>query len=204
MDPMDSGRRRKPSARLSCTGWSTDWKRLRRDERTSGTRTETVGRMADHPWRRFRGPPTSGGGDTTTTDNPQTVLSIWWQMSHISTIIDLISQLKMKCNRNCKTPSKCLVPLLVSLPPQPRDIPATSTAVAAVISLPVHATVAGTPRSNKCYQRRCLRPAPKTSQPSRVNDVRPRGGNCPEAMQPPHSSADRATSDPPKPRDSRA
>ncbi|KYN35537.1 hypothetical protein ALC56_10094 [Trachymyrmex septentrionalis] len=64
MDPMDSGRRRKPSARLSCTGWSTSWKRLRRDERTSGTRTETVGRMADHPRRRFRGPPTSGGGDT--------------------------------------------------------------------------------------------------------------------------------------------
>ncbi|TGZ48035.1 hypothetical protein DBV15_05744 [Temnothorax longispinosus] len=49
---------------------------------------------------------------------------------------------------------------------------------------------------------RCLRPAPKTSQPSRVSDVRPRGGNCPEAMQPPHSSADRATSDPPKPRES--
>ncbi|KYN35536.1 hypothetical protein ALC56_10093 [Trachymyrmex septentrionalis] len=101
-----------------------------------------------------------------------------------------------------KTTSKCLVPLLVSLPSHSREIsrplPPTSTAAAAVISLPVHATVAGTSRSNKCYQRRCLRPAPKTS------DVRPRGGNCPEAMQPPHSSADRATSDPPKPRDSRA
>ncbi|EGI59658.1 hypothetical protein G5I_12161 [Acromyrmex echinatior] len=111
--------------------------------------------------------------------------------------------------RDTPTASKCLVPLLISLPLQPRDeethrpLPLTSTAAAAVISLPVHATVAGTPRSNKCYQRRCLRPAPKTSQPSRVNDVRPRGGNCPEAMQPPHSSADRATSDPPKPRDSR-
>ncbi|EGI59659.1 hypothetical protein G5I_12162 [Acromyrmex echinatior] len=97
MDPMDSGRRRKPSARLSCTGWSTGWKRLRRDERTSGTRTETVGRMADHPRRRFRGPPTSGGGDTATTDNPQIVLSIW-QMSRISTIDCIL--VKNKNNKN--------------------------------------------------------------------------------------------------------
>lgn len=79
----------------------------------------------------------------------------------------------------------------------PRDIPATSTAAA--VSLPVHATVAGTSRSNKCYQRAAFAPPPKRA--SRVNDVRPRGGNCPEAMQPPHSSADRATSDPPKPRE---
>ncbi|KYQ51123.1 hypothetical protein ALC60_09770 [Trachymyrmex zeteki] len=140
MDPMDSGRRRKPSAR--------------RDERTSGTRTETVGWMADHPRRRFRGPPTSGGGDT--------------EKKNIKT-------------REISRP----------LPPQPP----------AVISLPVHATVAGTSTEQQVLPARCLRPAPKTSQPSRVNDVRPRGGNCPEAMQPPHSSADRATSDPPKPRE---
>lgn len=43
-------------------------------------------------------------------------------------------------------------------------------------------------RSNKCYQL-CLR-----SAPNRAKVVVPRGGNCPEAIQPPHSSADRATS----------
>lgn len=43
-------------------------------------------------------------------------------------------------------------------------------------------------RSNKCYQL-CLR-----SALNRAKDAVPRGGNCPEAIQPPHSSADRATS----------
>ncbi|KYN28283.1 hypothetical protein ALC57_02344 [Trachymyrmex cornetzi] len=146
MDPMDSGRRRKPSARLSCTGWSTGWKR----------KNITTSRVP---------PYLAAFLEATTTTTRAT-----------------------RATRPGKTTDEISRPL-----------PLTSTA-AAVISLPVHATVAGTPRSNKCYQRRCLRPAPKTSQPSRVNDVRPRGGNCPEAMQPPHSSADRATSDPPKPR----
>lgn len=40
----------------------------------------------------------------------------------------------------------------------PRDIPATSTAV---VSLPVHATVAGTSWSNKCYQCAAFAPPPK-------------------------------------------
>lgn len=40
-------------------------------------------------------------------------------------------------------------------------------------------------RGNKCYQL-CL-----CSALDRAKDVVPRGGNCPEAIQPPHTSADR-------------
>ncbi|EZA48829.1 hypothetical protein X777_12745 [Ooceraea biroi] len=36
--------------------------------------------------------------------------------------------------------------------------------------------------------------APPPSEPARERRRAPRGGNCPEAIQPPHSSADRATS----------
>lgn len=46
-------------------------------------------------------------------------------------------------------------------------------------------------RSNKCYQHAAFAPPPNEPAEKRCQ---PRGGNCPEAMQPPHSSADRATS----------
>lgn len=46
-------------------------------------------------------------------------------------------------------------------------------------------------RSNKCYQHAAFAPPPNEPAEKRCQ---PRGGNCPEAIQPPHSSADRATS----------
>jgi len=54
MDPMDSGRRRKPSARLSRTGWSTGWKRPKPRQ------NETSARLAHAPkpsggWQTVRG-----------------------------------------------------------------------------------------------------------------------------------------------------
>ncbi|KYM95080.1 hypothetical protein ALC62_14299 [Cyphomyrmex costatus] len=44
MDPMDSGRRRKPSAQLSCTGWSTGWKRPRVTELGTVRREVVIGK----------------------------------------------------------------------------------------------------------------------------------------------------------------
>lgn len=59
------------------------------------------------------------------------------------------------------------------------------------ISLLVYATDLPRLRSNKCYQHAAF--APPLNEPAEKR-CQPRGGNCPEAMQPPHSSADRATS----------
>lgn len=62
------------------------------------------------------------------------------------------------------------------------------------VSLPgcsTRRTCAETLRSNKCYQHAAF--APPSNEPAEKR-CQPRGGNCPEAMQPPHSSADRATS----------